>query len=173
MISVFPFFDSALWTDHINLQQMDDRVNPILMHIKKINGGGMAAYISIEHIPGRRQRMYYDRYLPFYMAHSAPLFYEGESQQEKEFQLIKSYYPKTALRVQEKVEEVCDQMDYPGSPIYDEYPDRFTLDHICRRIAGEMETGDLAVSSLEELVQVLLFQEIHRRRCRSCGRRYF
>jgi len=30
-----------------------------------------------------------------------------------------------------------------------------------------------AAASLEDLVQVLLFQEIHRRRCRSCRRRYF
>ena len=36
-----------------------------------------------------------------------------------------------------------------------------------------METEELAAASLEDLVQVLLFQEIHRRRCRSCRRRYF
>ena len=64
-------------------------------------------------------------------------------------------------------------MDYLGSPIYDEYPDRFTMDRICRRVADEMETEELAAASLEDLVQVLLFQEIHRRRCRSCRRRYF
>ena len=117
--------------------------------------------------------MYHDRYFPFYMDYSTPLFYEGESQQEREFQLIKTYYPRTAQRIQEKVEEICDHMDYPGSPIYDEYPDRFTMDRICRRVAHEMETEDLAAASLEDLVQVLLFQEIHRRRCRSCRRRYF
>ncbi len=117
--------------------------------------------------------MYHDRYYPFYMAYSTPLFYEGERQQEKEFQMIKTYYPETALKIQEKVEEVCDHMDYPGSPIYDEYPDRATLDLVCRRIADEVETGGMAAASLEDLVQVLLFQEIHRRRCRSCRRRYF
>lgn len=82
--------------------------------------------------------MYHDRYFPFYMDYSTPLFYEGESQQEREFQLIKTYYPMTAQRIQEKVEEICDHMDYPGSPIYDEYPDRFTMDRICRRVADEM-----------------------------------
>lgn len=117
--------------------------------------------------------MYHDRYYPFYMAYPTPLYYEGESQREQEFQLIRSYYPETALRIQEKVEEVCDHMDYPGSPIYDEYPDRSTLNRICRRIADEAETGEMAASSLEELVQVLLFQEIYRRRCRSCRRGYF
>lgn len=107
------------------------------------------------------------------MAYSTPLLYEGESLQEKEFQLIKSYYPETALQIQEKVEQACDRIDYPGSPIYDEYPDRFTLNRICRRISGEMTTEELSTAALEELTQVLLFQEIHRRRCRSCRCKYF
>ncbi len=117
--------------------------------------------------------MYHDKYFPFYMAYSTPLFYEGESLQEKEFQLIKSYYPETALQIQEKVEQACDRIDYPGSPIYDEYPDRFTLNRICRRISGEMTTEELSAAALDELTQVLLFQEIHRRRCRSCRHKYF
>lgn len=117
--------------------------------------------------------MHYDRYFPFYMAYSTPIFYEGESQQENEFQLMKSYYPEEARQIQTKVEEICDHMDYPGSPIYDEYPDRLTLNRICKRISDEMETEDVSAASLEELIQVLLFHEIHRRRCRTCRRRYF
>ncbi len=117
--------------------------------------------------------MYYDRYFPFYMAYSTPVLYEGESQQEKEFKLMKSYYPETVQKIQVRVEDECDRLDYPGSPIYDEYPDRLTLRRIGRKIADQIEEGDMAAASLDELAQVLLFHEIYRRRCRQCRRRYF
>lgn len=117
--------------------------------------------------------MYYDRSFPFYMAYSTPLLYEGEAQQEKEFQLMKSYYPETVKKLQDKVEEECDRLDYPGSPIYDEYPDRLTLNRICRKISDKMEDAEVSVSSLNELAQILLFHEIYRRRCRRCRSRYF
>ena len=106
--------------------------------------------------------MYHDRYYPFYMAYSTPLFYEGERQQEKEFQMIKTYYPETALKIQEKVEEVSEE--------YQNVVDKLEFRRVLFR---SVETGGVAAASLEDLVQVLLFQEIHRRRCRSCRRRYF
>lgn len=60
------------------------------------------------------------------------------------------------------VDEVCDRMDYAGSPIYDEYPDRISVtrmrDHICRN-AGEQGMGEE-----QDLTQVLLVNEIGRRR---------
>lgn len=93
--------------------------------------------------------------------------------QEREFRLMKSYYPETARQVQEKVEEVCDRLDYPGSPIYDEYPDKWTLSRISRRISDEMGLQEVSAASLDELIQILLFHEMHRRRCRSCRHKYF
>lgn len=114
--------------------------------------------------------MYYDRYFPFYMAYSTPMLYEGENHQEKEFQLMKSYYPETARILQERVEEECDRMDYPGSPIYDEYPDRMTLERLSSKIASQAEEGDVSAASLDELAKILLFHEIYRRRCRRCRR---
>ena len=69
--------------------------------------------------------MYYDRFFPFYVAYANPALYDGERIQEQEFALMKSYYPDTARKIQEKVEEECDLQDYEGSRLYDEYPDRF------------------------------------------------
>lgn len=117
--------------------------------------------------------MYYDRYFPFYMAYSSPLLYENENQQEKEFQLMKSYYPETVQALQNKVEDACDRIDYPGSPIYDEYPDRLTLERIGRKIANEIQDAEVSAVSLDDLVQILLLHEICRRRCRRCRSRYF
>ena len=111
--------------------------------------------------------MYFDKYFPFYEAYASPLLYQGERMQEEEFELI-----------QEQVEEECDLLDYEGSRLYDEYPDKYMFYHLCRRIRQraepELKVQSMDGSFLDELVQVLLLQEISRRRCRRhrC-RRYF
>ena len=122
--------------------------------------------------------MYYDKFLPFYMTYADSSLYSRERIQEQEFALMKSYYPETARRIQEKVEEECDLLDYEGSRLYDEYPDRFMLYHICSLVKDEM-TKDASAQEmpggfLDDLIQVLVYQEISRRRCRRrrC-RQYF
>ena len=114
--------------------------------------------------------MIYKDFYPFYASYANPMLYRGEKEQEEEFSLMKSYYPETARRIQEKVEEECDLQDYEGSRLYDEYPDRFMLYHLGRKIADDVspQAGMEAMSDglLEDLVQVLLFHEISRRRCR-------
>ena len=117
--------------------------------------------------------MYYDRFFPFYIAYANPALYDGERIQEQEFALMKSYYPEAAGRIQEKVE--CQLLDYEGSRLYDEYPDKFMLHQLCRQIRTQVE-GETAAqgvpdSLMDDLIQVLLCQEISRRRCRR--RRYY
>ena len=109
--------------------------------------------------------MIYKDFYPFYTSYANPLLYRGEKEQEEEFFLMKSYYPDTARKIQEKVEEECDLQDYEGSRLYDEYPDRFMLYHM-----EAMSDGLLG-----DLVEVLLFHEISRRRCRRrrCRRDFY
>ena len=114
--------------------------------------------------------MYYDRFFPFCVAYANPALYDGERIQEQEFALMKSYYPEAAGRIQEKVEEECQLLDYEGSRLYDEYPDKFMLHQLCRQIRTQVE-GETAAqgvpdSLMDDLIQVLLCQEISRRRCR-------
>lgn len=122
--------------------------------------------------------MYFEQYFPFYAAYSNPLLYAGERMQEEEFNLMKSYYPQTVQRIQERVEEECDRLDYEESRLYDEYPDKYMLYHLSSRIKEsiqpEISSQAVRESFLDELVQVMLYQEISRRRCRRhrC-RRYF
>lgn len=119
--------------------------------------------------------MYYDRFFPFYVAYANPALYDGERVQEREIQLMKSYYPQAARRIQERVEAECERLDYEGSMLYDEYPDKYMLHHICSRIREDiMEVQEEHKGFLDELIQVLLYQEISRRRCRRqrC-RKYF
>ena len=89
---------------------------------------------------------------------------------EKGCRLMKSYYPITVQQIQERVEEECDHLDYEGSRLYDEYPDKYMFYHLCSKIKESIEpemTGQSAPGGfLDELVQVMLCQEISRRRCR-------
>lgn len=114
--------------------------------------------------------MYYDEFFPFHTAYADPMVYEGERMQEREHALMKSWYPRTARRLQEKIEEECQLLDYEGSRIYDQYPDRFMLRRMCDRIKkaeqDEMEAEAVPPGILDDLIQVLFWQEISRRRCR-------
>ena len=92
--------------------------------------------------------MYFDKYFPFYEAYASPLLYQGERMQEEEFELMKSYYPETVRRIQEQVEEECDLLDYEGSRLYDEYPDKYMFYHLCRKIRQRAEP-ELKVQSMD------------------------
>jgi hypothetical protein len=60
------------------------------------------------------------------------------------------------------VNEACDRLEYSGSPIYDEYPDRET---ILRIRDGIIKKGKEAGEDVDpELAQVLLVNEMTRRR---------
>ena len=86
--------------------------------------------------------------------------------------------PGTVQHIQEKIEEECDLMDYEGSRLYDEYPDKYMIYHLSCKIRESMEpeisTQAIREDFLDELIQVMLCQEISRRRCRRYRcRRYF
>ena len=114
--------------------------------------------------------MYYDEFFPFYASFASPAFLDGERLQEAEFSLMKSYYPKMARKIQEKVEEHCQILDYEGSRIYDQFPDRLMMRRLCRQIREEVmpqaQSQEIAPGYLDELIEVLLHHEISRRRCR-------
>ena len=114
--------------------------------------------------------MIYKDFYPFYASFANPMLYRGEMELEKEYSLMKSYYPETARKIQEKVEEECDLLDYEGSRMYDEYPDRYMLYHLGKKIVDEVkqesELETMSDSLLGDLAEVLLFHEISRRRCR-------
>lgn len=72
--------------------------------------------------------------------------------------------PRETALLQQNVAEACDRMEYAGSPMYDQYPDRVTIESIAGQICGDRR-GD---PMLHTLVQVLLCQEMGCRRERCC-----
>lgn len=117
-----------------------------------------------------------DQRLPYYMAYPMPLVYDDERMERRDFEYMKSMYPLTVKQILPFVEEECDRMSYEGSMIYDEYPDQLQIRMMCNRIydrvkrqksQNEMEM-EMQVSRdddrLRDLIQILLFQELFRRR---------
>ena len=93
-----------------------------------------------------------------------------------ESEYLKGMYPLSVKRCQCLVEEACDRLDYSGSPMYDEYPDRWMMRRLCGKIEkrlkeqGEAPAGGEQEENLRDLIEVLLYHEIYRRRCsrRKC-----
>ena len=140
--------------------------------------------------------MRYEQPIPFYMAYPFLLPLDQEQAQEKDLQVMKSFYSRRAARIQEKADRECDQMEYDGSMMFDEYPDKFMMEHLCRKIEQEVlkeEEGNTSVLIIEEtcqgeqgscgnrreeeglrdLIGVILFNEMFRRRSRHRRQKRF
>lgn len=128
--------------------------------------------------------------LPYYMAYPMDLKEYGEEKRDRrDVEYMKSMYPMSAKKILPYVEEECDRMEYEGSMIYDEYPDRLPLYLMAGRIYDRMKEGEKKEIAMEiekeqvetqelkrkkkdreetlmDLVQILLYQEIVQRRCR-------
>ena len=59
--------------------------------------------------------MRYEQPIPFYMAYPFLLPLDQEQAQEKDLQVMKSFYSRRAARIQEKADRECDRMEYDGS----------------------------------------------------------
>ena len=121
-----------------------------------------------------------DQKLPYYMAYPMTLDYDDERIERMDFEYLKSMYPEIAKNVLPYVEEECDRMAYESSMIYDQYPDKLQLRLMCGRIcenikrnkklfrsesmAGISSDTDHGGRWLRNLVEVMLYQELYRRR---------
>lgn len=103
--------------------------------------------------------------LPFYMTYPIPLLYDDERLNRRDYDYMKSIYPDTAKRIVPYIEEECDRMEYDGSMMYDEYPDRLQLHLMCKRIYDRAKEEEKAPGKwLQDLVEVMVYQELCRRR---------
>ena len=140
--------------------------------------------------------MRYEQPIPFYMAYPFLLPLDQEQAQEKDLQVMKSFYSRRAARIQEKADRECDRMEYDCRMRFEEYPDKFMMEHLCRKIEQEVlkeEEGNTSVLIIEEtcqggqgscgnrreeeglrdLIGVILFNEMFRRRSRHRRQKRF
>ena len=109
------------------------------------------------------------RILPFYMAYPLPLYYQQEDNVTRDLEYLQQMYPVQAKKYQKIIAEMLDRIDYDGSMIYDEYPDRWQIYRMTQMIVDkiineENESSDIDSEQLSEFIQVLLFYEIYRKR---------
>ena len=134
---------------------------------------------------------------PFYMTYPMQNLYLTEMEYEKDMERMKELYPKEVLQLQQMVERRCDEMEYEGSRMYDENPDRYMLEREAQRLLEEFlrqnpQYGSMAPPPrpmpreeelsmqqyrgdnrwLRSLIGILFHDEIYRRRCRHrrCSR---
>lgn len=72
--------------------------------------------------------------IPFYMAYPMQTVYMEELEYARDLEKLKGMYPKEVRSIQEMVEDECDKMEYEGSLMFDEYPDRVMVNRIVKRI---------------------------------------
>ena len=128
------------------------------------------------------------RILPFYMTYPAAgfgnAFPNGQQDADvlRDLEYFRQMYPAEIRLYQTRIAEILDKMDYEGSVIYDEYPDRYTLEHLAENITDIIRREDRQQESMKEipgddgkkmppLIFVLLVNEVYKRR--RGGRRGF
>lgn len=118
------------------------------------------------------------RILPFYMTYPIPTSYEEDNMVMQDLEYMQQLYPVMAKKFQKKIASFLDMLDFQGSLIYDEYPDYWSLYRLSRDIlnilkqeaANDSTQNDFPPEYWElagDMVQVILFYEIYKRRHRQ------
>ena len=125
--------------------------------------------------------------MPYNTAYPVPFSYDDERTERRDTEYLRSMYPDIPKRILPYVEEECDRMEYENSMMYDQYPDKLQLKLMCGRVCdnvdrherlcldGCTDKGKIEAQSLRDLIEVMLYQELYRRRCdhrRRCRRFY-
>lgn len=122
--------------------------------------------------------------MPFYMTYPLPMYYQDEDSVVRDLEYLQQMYPLEARRYQKVISGILDRLDYEGSMIYDEYPDRWQmyklsadiLDRIRREEEKEQrENPDAPAEPVSpekwkwagDMIQILLFYEVYKRRHNS------
>ncbi len=110
------------------------------------------------------------RILPFYMAYPMPLFYQEQDTVTRDLEYLQEMYPAEAKKYQKVIAEILDRLDYEGSMIYDEYPDKWQIYRLTRVVVDKLQQDESAEpeqqdwNRITEFVQVLLCGEIYKKR---------
>lgn len=115
--------------------------------------------------------------LPFYMTYPSPMYYQEEDSVARDLEYLQQMYPVEAKKYQKKISDILDKLDYEGSMIYDEYPDKWQIYRLSQRIVDILKKEEREdrnykgkVNSeekwewLSDLIQLLLFYEMYKRR---------
>lgn len=95
---------------------------------------------------------------------------------EDDVSYLKYLYPDMCRQIMECIDEECDRLEYEGSFIFDDYPDKTMLQRLARSIAKSCQekspdTFPADQPHILELVEVLLYHDVLFRRNRYRNRK--
>ena len=93
---------------------------------------------------------------------AGPVLTGNELRSEMDY--LRGIYPSAAKRKQVLAEEACDLLEYPGSPMYDENPNREFLYRELLKVRERHPEETMGGTEEQDLLQVLVVNEIYRRR---------
>lgn len=112
--------------------------------------------------------------LPFYMAYPTSTTYSQDQEMVKDLEYFQQIYPQGAKLLQKEICSMLHMVDYEGSMLYDEYPDKIAMRQLAKRMLDklmrEKEMLPEALSRLlvndcvEEYMLLILLCEILKRR---------
>lgn len=119
--------------------------------------------------------MYNQKVLPFYMTYPLPLYYQEEDTAMRDLEYLQQMYPKEAKKYQKIIAGILDKLDYEGSMIYDEYPDKWQMHRLSQDILNrikkqeEEENPNVVIpkekwDAVFDMIQILFFYEVYKRR---------
>ena len=91
------------------------------------------------------------------------MYYQEEDTVTRDLEYLQQMYPGDVRRYQTRIAEILDKTDYEGSMIYDEYPDRYSLQALAKSMRKVLENEEQNAPA-EDMIQVLLFNEVYKRR---------
>jgi hypothetical protein len=93
-------------------------------------------------------------------------FMIDDSLTEKDYDYLKRIAPAQIRPLFDIMEDFCDRLEYEGSFLYDEYPDKTTILTITDKIHEKLIEKESLDFSLKDFIQTILCDEILYRRCR-------
>ena len=85
--------------------------------------------------------------MPFYMSYPMQNLYLTEMEYEKDMDRMKELYPRDVKKILDFVEDECDKMEYEGSLMFDEYPDRLMLERVIDRIYQNIKGQENSITA--------------------------
>lgn len=94
----------------------------------------------------------------------------SEEDAYQDYERMKRMYPREARFIAAMAEDMCDQLEYEGSPMFDEQPDAAGIYRMAEEIYARMKGRDAGRPHPEDpviqLSLILICNEFHIRRCR-------
>ncbi|MBQ9199135.1 MAG: hypothetical protein IJ141_03035 [Lachnospiraceae bacterium] len=103
---------------------------------------------------------------------SPKLYLKDEEELERDREYLTNMYPSKARLIMVLIEDICDRLEYEGSPMFMEYPDKDTVRGMADKIYDKLKYKD-DDDCLRHLIEVMLCNEFYVRRCRYKRRRRF